>query len=79
MLWVPSGKNSLFPGGGTVEPSLAGREAVSSANGGRMFQSEGGGQEPGVLVAARSLWLVRGRTRGWKRREPASQSSLDVL
>lgn len=44
--WVPSGKNNLFPGGGTVELSLAGREAVSSENRGRMFQSEGGGKEP---------------------------------
>lgn len=38
---------------GTVELSLAGREAVSSENSGRMFQAEGGRQEPW-------FWLLPG-------------------
>lgn len=38
-------KNNLFPGGGTVEMSLVGREAGSPRNRGRMFQAEEGGKE----------------------------------
>lgn len=54
----PVGKNNSFPGGGTVELSLAGREAVSSENRGRIFQSGGRWER------AFEFWLLPG-VCGW--------------
>lgn len=73
VLWVPSGKNNLFPGGGTVELSLAGREAVSSENRKDVSIKEVGKSLEFCCEEFVAGWRWRGRTRGWKGREPGSQ------